>query len=79
MLTKNPVSVTITTQNLSFVQEEAKNKRKTKSEIIDAALDLYRKFKLKQDLVEGFSKQTNEDANEAMSDFADYFKIIDEK
>lgn len=34
--------------------------------------------KIKQNIITGFKSQTQEDIDEAMSDFDDYLKIIDE-
>ncbi len=47
------------------------------SSIIDSALDLYRKYKLKKELMEEAAMETEDDIKEAMSDFGDYQNIID--
>ena len=75
MSTKIAVSVTLNQNNLQFVEKIAKKEKKSKSEIIDYALEIYRKFRLKSDIMAGFKNQTEEDAADAMSDFSDYLKI----
>ncbi len=75
MSTKIAVSVTLNQNNLQFVEKIAKKEKKSKSEIIDYALEIYRKFRLKSDIMAGFKNQTEEDAADAMSDFSDYLKL----
>lgn len=70
-------SLILTEPNAQFVSSEARRNSLTKTHIINQALDLYRKYQLKKDLVEGFSSQTKEDVAEAMSDFEDYLRIVD--
>lgn len=70
-------SLVLTEPNARFVSVEARNKAMTKTSIINHALDLYRKYQLKKDMIEGFSRQTKEDLAEAMSDFDDYLRIVD--
>jgi len=70
-------SLILTDSNARFVDLEAKNKAMTKTRIINHAIDLYRKYKLKKDMIEGFKSQTAEDVAEAMSDFEDYLRIVD--
>ncbi len=54
-------------------------KGQKKTQIVNKALDLYRKYYLAKDLQESFSAQTDEDVAEAMSDFEDYLRIVDEQ
>ncbi len=75
---KSAVSVTLRQNNLQFIDKISKQKKKSKSEIVDCILDMYRKFMLKKDIMAGFKEQTKEDAAEAMSDFGDYLKIVKE-
>ena len=73
----SPTSIILNANNQAFVTQQSKQNAITKTKIINQALDLYRKYTLKKDLVKGFSQQTNEDVTEAMSDFEDYLKIIE--
>lgn len=77
MNTKTAVSITLDQNNLQFVEKIAKKEKKSKSEIIDYALGVYRKFRLKSDIMAGFKNQTEDDAADAMSDFSDYLKLAD--
>jgi len=70
-------SLVLSEPNARFVSLEAKNKAMTKTRIINHALDLYRKYQLRGELIEAFRSQTDEDVSEAMSDFADYLRIVD--
>jgi len=70
-------SLVLTEPNARFVKSEAKNKEITKTRIINHALDMYRKYQLKKELIEGFSAQTDEDVAEAMENFDDYLRIVD--
>ena len=38
---------------------------------------MYRKYILQKEMREGFSKQTEADVDDVMSDFSDYIKIIE--
>ena len=76
MNTKSAVSVTLNQNNLQFIEKIAKKEKKSKSEIIDYALGIYRKFRLKNDIITGFKSQTKEDTADAMSDFSDYLKLV---
>lgn len=71
------VSLNLTQPNAQFVETEVRNRQLTKTRIINQALDMYRKYQLRKDLIEGFSAQTDEDVAEAMSDFEDYLRIVD--
>ena len=70
-------SLVLTESNAQFVMSEARRKSMTKTRIINQALDLYRKYQLKKDLVEYFKSQTAEDVAEAMENFDDYLRIVD--
>ena len=76
MSTKIAVSITLNQDNLQFVEKIAKKEKKSKSEIIDYALETYKKFRLKSDIIAGFKNQTEEDTADAMSDFSDYLKLV---
>ncbi len=78
METKNAISMTLKQNNLKFVEQVAKQEKKSKSEIVDNILNAYRKYKLKKDIIEGFKSQTKEDVIDVMSDFDDYLSIIDQ-
>lgn len=77
MNTKTAVSVTLNQINLQFVEKTAKKEKKSKSEIVDYALEMYRKFRLRNDIIAGFKSQTKEDVSDAMSDFRDYLSLSD--
>ena len=77
MSAKTAVSVTLDQLNLQFVEKIAKKEKKSKSEIIDYALEVYRKFSLRNDIIAGFKNQTEEDVSDAMSDFKDYLKLVE--
>ncbi len=77
-IAKKQASILLFPQNYEFVSQEAKDLRTSKTDIINKALFLYRKFKLKKKIQEGFMEQSKEDSELAMSDFGDYFKIINE-
>jgi len=70
-------SLVLTESNARFVKTEAKNREMTKTRIINRALDMYRKYQLRKELIEGFSSQTDEDVAEAMENFDDYLRIVD--
>lgn len=72
------VSCILTPSNQEFVMEQV-TKQKTKTAVINEALDFHRKYLLKKDLMEGFAEQTDEDVAEAMANFGDYLKIIDDE
>ncbi|MCG2701138.1 hypothetical protein L6267_03170 [Candidatus Parcubacteria bacterium] len=76
MNTKTAVSVTLNQANIQFVEKIAKKEKKSRSEIIDYALEVYRKFRLRNDVIAGFKDQTEEDVLDAMSDFRDYFNLV---
>ncbi len=78
METKNAISMTLKQNNLKFVEQVAKQEKKSKSEIVDNILNAYRKYKLKKDIIEGFKSQTKEEVIDVMSDFDDYLSIIDQ-
>ena len=71
------VSLILTTPNAQFVDTEVRNKHLTKTRVVNQALDLYRKYMLRKDLVEYFESQTDEDVAEAMENFDDYLRIVD--
>lgn len=70
-------SLVLTEPNARFVKAEAKNRAMTKTRIINQALDLYRKYQLKKEMVEYFENQTDADVAEAMENFDDYLRIVD--
>lgn len=70
-------SLVLTEPNAQFVMAEAKRRSLTKTRIINQALDLYRKYRLKKDLVDYFKSQTAGDLAEAMENFDDYLRIVD--
>lgn len=70
-------SLILSEPNAQFVSLEAKKTATTKTRIINQALDLYRKYQLKKDMVEYFKNQTDEDVAEAMENFDDYLRIVD--
>ncbi len=74
---KIPLSVRIRFVNAQFIKKLSEISKTPVSQIADEAINLYRKFKLKKELQEGFSSQTEEDRKEAMSDFNDYLSIVD--
>ena len=77
MNTKTAVSITLDQINLQFVAKIAKEEKKSKSDIVDYALKAYRKFRLKNDIIAGFKKQTKKDVSDAMSDFGDYLNLVE--
>ncbi len=50
-----------------------------KSEQINTALDIYRKFILQQRMIEGFLSRDEEDIKLAMLDFDDYSRLIKQR
>jgi hypothetical protein len=64
-------------QNHQFLSSYTKSHSLSKSKAINHALDMLRKYVLQKEMREGFSKQSDEDVAGAMSDFADYIKIIE--
>ena len=77
MNTKKAVSVTLNQTNIQFVENIAKKEKKSKSEIVDSALEIYRKFRLRNNIIAGFKNQTDEDVSDVMSDFSDYLNLAD--
>lgn len=77
MSTKTALSVTIQNHNLGFLEKLVKEKSTTKSGMIDAMLDWWRKYYLKKDLIECFKNQTEEDVEEAMADLDEYLSNLD--
>lgn len=77
METKNAISMTLKQNNLKFIEQIAKQEKKSKSEIVDNILNAYRKYKLKKAIITGFKSQTKEDVLDVMSDFEDYLSIVD--
>jgi hypothetical protein len=73
----SPTSLILNRNNAEFVERQVRHSSVTKTEVINQALDLYRKYLLRKELREGFSSQTDEDAREAMSDITDYISIIE--
>jgi len=73
---KKALSVTLFADNFRFLSEESKKRKTTKTDVVNYALDMYRKYKLKQEIQEGFKSQSKEDLDLAMSDFDDYFNIV---
>jgi len=67
-----------TPRNQTFLIHQIQKGGVNKTKVINKALDLYRKYTLAADLKASFSAQTDEDVAEAMSDFEDYLKIVDE-
>ncbi|GEM_PF-5979479 len=74
---KIPLSVRIRFSNAQFIKELSATLKVPVSQLADEAINLYRKYRLKKELQEAFSSQTDEDAKEAMSDFNDYLTIVD--
>jgi len=74
---KQGISLTINKTNLQFINDYAKKQKMTRSEIVDQIVEMYRKYKLKSNIMAGFKSQNKEDLNEAVSDFSDYLKIVD--
>lgn len=66
-----------TDSNQQFITSQSERGKVSKTSIINNALDLYRKFIIARDLKAGFSEQTDEDVEEAMVNFEDYLKIVD--
>jgi len=79
MHTKQAISLTIQKMNLQFVNDVAKRDKKTRSEIVDALIDAYRKYRLKKGIIAGFKSQSTADVTEAMSDFSEYLTVVDKK
>ncbi|MEA2064756.1 MAG: hypothetical protein U9O66_00470 [Patescibacteria group bacterium] len=77
MNTKTAISLTLNRDNLQFIKKISKREEKSKSEIVDYALEIYRKFRLRNDIIAGFKNQTEEDVLDVMSDFKDYLNLIE--
>ncbi|MEA3304515.1 MAG: hypothetical protein U9Q15_02015 [Patescibacteria group bacterium] len=65
--------------NFQFLNSYTQKTKQKKSEVLNQALDLYRKEKLRRDLQEQFSAQTQEDLDLANAGLDDYLCIIDGK
>lgn len=75
----SPTSVILNRENQQFLSYFIDINSTTKTNVINNALDLFRKYNLQKELIEGFSKKTNKDVSNAMSDFEDYLSIVDPK
>ena len=71
------VSFVLTPTNQEFISNYLLRAGMNKTQIMNNALDLYRKLALQKDLMEGFSSPLDEEVGEAMSDFDDYLANID--
>jgi hypothetical protein len=76
-MNKSALSIRLKNENINFLKTTSKEENLAVSWIIDASLDLYRKYKIKKDLMEEADLETEEDRKEANSDIIDYIKIID--
>lgn len=76
-MNKGSLSVMVKNNNISFVRESSDIEKVSISCVVDCALDLYRKYKIKKELMEEASLETEEDVKEANSDFDDYLNIVD--
>jgi type I site-specific restriction-modification system R (restriction) subunit len=74
---KTAVSITISRENIKFIEKTSQEDKKAKSEIIDEILNAYRKFRLKKSIAAGFKEQTKEDVKEAMLGFNGYLNLIE--
>ncbi len=72
-------SIILNNQNQQFLSYFIDINSTTKTNVINNALDLFRKYNLQKELIVGFSKKTNKDVSDAMSDFEDYLSIVDTK
>lgn len=79
MSSKSITSFSPKSQNLSFLNTFPQKYKMNKSELINTAFDMYRKYCLRKEMREGFAQQTDEDVKLAMSDFQDYQSLIEEK
>lgn len=79
MSSRKILTISLSLENIQFLDSMATEHGAGKSSIVEKALDYYRRYTLKKGLIEGFSVQDKEDKNSAMSDFADYLTILDEK
>ena len=73
---KQALSVLLIPELISFLESESKRLHTSKTDLVTQALSLFKKFKLKQSIEEGFKQQTDSDVKLAMSDFDDYYNII---
>lgn len=64
-------------RNYQFLSTYTKDHSLSKSRAINHAIDMYRKYVLQKEMRKGFSKQTEADVADAMSDFSDYIKITE--
>lgn len=71
------ISFVLTSANQAFISNYLLRAGMNKTQIMNNALDLYRKLALQKDLMEGFAEQSDEEVGEAMSDFDDYLVNID--
>lgn len=65
--------------NLQFLENYSQKLKSNKSELINTALDMYRRYCLRKDLRKGFSEQDDADIALAMSDFLGYLSVIDDE
>jgi len=73
---KKALSINLFSNNFRFLSKESQKNKVTKTDIVNLALDMYRKYKLKKEIQEGFKSQKQEDLELAMSDFDDYFDFV---
>ena len=71
-------SLLLEDKNYDFLQKVITQNSVTKTQVINKALEIYRIYSLKQSLRNGFSLQSEDDLRDAIIDFDDYQKIIEE-
>lgn len=76
---KIPLSVLLEQKNDFFMRALIQESAQTKTEIVNRAIDLYRKYTLRKQIEKGFQAQGAEDLTLAMSDFDDYYHIINQE
>lgn len=72
----NPLSIRVSENNRSFLEQMA-DRGKTKTEIVNDALDLLRKAQLQSELTSMATRSSKEDISLAEEGFEDYLTLLD--
>ncbi len=73
---KKPISITLSEDNLYFIDVESKATNKSRSEIVEEVLSTYKKYKLEKTIQEGFICQEKENREMAETGMEDYYNIL---
>jgi len=76
---KHPVSLTISDENLSFLNVFCKKHKFSKSWVVDRILQEYKKQMIAREFSLDAASDTNEDLDFVNADFTDFINILDDK